>query len=146
MKQSYIQFVRIKRWRDRLEDAEFEQKMNEDPKYYEDILFTLFENCWHLKDWLIRSKELDEKIVKGFFHNNSYMKICQSLAIGSKHLIPTNPLVKKTRIFSPNQANNINKQSFNILTEDGIVVDAFELAKKCIRECGDFLVKQKVVR
>jgi len=146
MKKSYEQFVRIKRWRNRFEDAELEKMVSDDPRYYEDVLLTLFENCWHLKDWLIASDELDKNTVDDFFHNNPYMKLCQSLAIGSKHLEPKDPRVTKIRTFRPTQTNKIDKRSFNVLTENGKVVDAYELAKKCIQECGDFLVRQKVIR
>lgn len=143
MKKSFEQFVRIKRWRDRYEDLEIDTDTN--PRFYEDILFTLFENCWHLKDWLINSGELNKKTVDDFFHNSPNMKLCQSLAIGSKHLKPNSPRVLKTRTFRPGKGNNINKRSFNVLTENGKVVDAFTLAKDCIKDCGDFLVKNKVV-
>ena len=146
MKKSFEQFARIKRWRNRFEDVELEQTINNDPRYYEDVLLTIFENCWHLKDYLICSKELNKKTVDDFFHNNPHMKLCQSLAIGSKHLKPNNPNVTKIRVFRPTKANSIDKQSFNVLTENGKVVDAYELAKRCIKECGDFLVQQKVIR
>ena len=145
MKKSFEQFVRIKRWRNRLEDVEPEKIIKDDPRYYEDVLLTLFENCWHLKDWLIASNELDKNTVDNFFHSNPCMKLCQSLAIGSKHLKPNNPQVTKIRVFRATKPNSINKRSFNVLTENGDVVDAYELAKKCIEECGDFLVREKVV-
>ncbi len=145
MKKSLEQFARTKRWLIRLEDHSLEKKMDkESPKYFEDILFEVFENCWHLKDWVIKSGEFDKKSVDDFFHKNANMRLCQALANGSKHL-KTDSHIEKIRIVKRAKPGFTNLKILTVFSESGKPFDAYELAKTCVKDCGDFLVKNKVL-
>jgi len=146
MKKSFEQFARTKRWLIRLDDSSLEEKMDkEDPKYFEDILYEVFENCWHLKDWVKKSGEFDKKSVDDFFHQNVNMRLCQALANVSKHL-KTDPHIEKIRIVRRTKPGRTNLKILTVFSERGKGFDAVGLARACVKECGDFLVKNKIVR
>jgi hypothetical protein len=49
----------------------------------------LFQNCWHLKDWIIKDPEnnLSETYVENYIKNNCfYLEICADLCNRIKHL------------------------------------------------------------
>lgn len=55
---------------------------------YEDDLWAFFQNCWHMKDWLINDPilGLNKKTVTKEAHALIPLTICADLANGSKHL------------------------------------------------------------
>lgn len=87
-----IQYERVKRWLSRIENVS-------NPNYQMapidamDYIVCFFQNCWHLKDWLLNDPSVSKdprlrKTIKDFAEKKShYIKISQNIANGSKHLI-----------------------------------------------------------
>jgi len=89
------QFQRMKRWYNILNKIRVSNANENQTDKQVDIIYAFFINCFHLKDWLIHSKAIEQKKVNDFIENNKEMMICRDLCNGCKHLSLTNPSVAK---------------------------------------------------
>jgi hypothetical protein len=91
----YIQqYRRVRRYLERIQDQD------RDRIEYEDDLWSFFQNCWHLKDWLINDEdqsvspelrdELKHRLSDGL-GPYANLRICADLANRTKHLKLKNP-------------------------------------------------------
>ena len=87
------QFARMKRWPVRFEEITNGKEHLQSTDFYQDEVYAFFQNCWHLRDWIINSGIIEKVIVDKFFHEDSDMKICRDLANGSKHLTINSPSI-----------------------------------------------------
>lgn len=145
------QFFRLKRWHKRLEEIYTGRSHTRESDYYEDIIYAFFQNCFHLKDWIVNSKALPKNIVHGLINSNTDMKICRDLCNGSKHLTITNPSIDS------NVSVNRREYSLSIgggqpeikiyywVHAGGKLVDAFDLATNCIIQWEIFLKKHNLL-
>lgn len=82
------QMKRVRRWLERIElPAESQTE-------HEDFLWSFFQNCWHLKDWIKNDPTTSSGVVNGIESDiNRYdsLKISADLANGSKHLVLLRP-------------------------------------------------------
>jgi hypothetical protein len=75
------QLERLKRYREKLNDYSVNQLE------YKDILWSFFQNAYHLKDWIKNDGKISLKYdVENFINENKYIKITADLANRSKHL------------------------------------------------------------
>ena len=81
------QFKRVERYLEKIESQD------RDSTAYDDDLWSFFQNCHHLKDWIINDQTVSDKIkgIKGgniedFVNKNEALRICADLANRSKHL------------------------------------------------------------
>ncbi len=77
------QWHRVLRWYERIQDQ------NRSKQEYEDYLWAFFQNCWHMKDWLLNDPVLGRRkdAVKKEVHcPGGPLMICRDLANRSKHL------------------------------------------------------------
>ena len=51
----------------------------------QDALIHLFQDIFHLRDWLFRSGALPKKVVDDAIEQSDYLKICRALAVKAKH-------------------------------------------------------------
>ncbi|NDV15730.1 hypothetical protein GO009_06795 [Muricauda sp. TY007] len=79
------QFDRMTRWYYRFEKTQPWKFDAPDIDYQHDILFTCFQNIFHLKDWLINDAKIDSKTVYDFINRNIELKICRDICNGTKH-------------------------------------------------------------
>jgi hypothetical protein len=73
---------------------------------YEDDLWSFFQNCWHLKDWIKNDDTLDAKIrtkIVDEAHASPALMVCADLANASKHL-KLDPKYRKNKQY-PNARN-----------------------------------------
>jgi hypothetical protein len=68
------------------------EKMEE----YEDYLYALFQNCWHLKDWILSDSDAPQGLKGAVERVDAERKIdalmlCADVANGSKHLSGSKP-------------------------------------------------------
>jgi len=76
------QFNRVKRFFDRIQDKE---QIRTD---YEDNLWSFFQNCWHLKDWIKNDPGVPSSVssaIEGDIKKYESLMICADLANRSKH-------------------------------------------------------------
>lgn len=76
------QFERVKRFLKRIENQD------RDSTDYDDDLWSFFQNCHHLKDWIKNDPNIEgaEDEVEEFVKSQEDLKICRDLAVRSKHL------------------------------------------------------------
>jgi hypothetical protein len=75
------QYNRVLRWQARVLDA-----VNGKPSADElDFLLAFFQNCLHLRDWLLADGVVDESELQALFQAHIELQICRDLANGFKH-------------------------------------------------------------
>jgi hypothetical protein len=90
MRDYLSQYRRVERALQRIENQ------NRNQTEYEDDLWSFFQNCHHLKDWVINDDSIEKSIrdqekVEGFVYMDEDLRICADLANRSKHLELKNP-------------------------------------------------------
>ena len=85
---SYLeQYERVKRWHQVLNEIRISNASDDKTEYQVDCIYAFFMNCFHLTDWLKRSKtSVNVKTIDGFINNHDEMQICKYLCLGVKHL------------------------------------------------------------
>src|SRR5579883_751102 len=107
-----------------------------------DLLLSFFQDCWHMRDWLLKSTQLDKQQLQSFLSNSLEMNMCREICNTTKHLVldrPT-PLLQAqletcfrnigvplplAREYEPNG----DKLTFIFKQQK---YDAFELAGRCL--------------
>lgn len=79
------QFDRMTRWYSRFKETQPWDFDAPDIEFQHDILFTCFQNIFHLKDWLINDTNIDSKVIYEFINNNIELQICRDICNGTKH-------------------------------------------------------------
>lgn len=75
------QYERMLRWHQRVIEA-----ANSNPSPDElDYLLAFFESCFHLRDWLLATKAIDQSSIDSLFQTSSELRVCRDLANGFKH-------------------------------------------------------------
>jgi hypothetical protein len=145
--QKYIQqYLRVRRWYDRFEVISTSRDHSMTSPNYEDDMYALFINCYHLKDWVANDSEsgITKEEVEKFMRESENMRICGDLCIGSKHLEIRNPKIgKDTRVARRHfwmglGGGPLVSVKYEIAA-GGKSYDAFALASKCLEEWDDFL-------
>jgi len=142
------QFDRVKRWHQRFVIIDQGRKHDHPSDYYQDEVYAFFQNCHHLKDWIINDESVgvNKKKVEEFISNNEELCLCADICNGTKHL----RLMRKPR---SNQAPQFGQRKFKVRLgepETSISVkysidtlsgsvDALELATKCLQDWGNFI-------
>lgn len=60
------QVERIKRWNEILNDIRVSNSPEDRADYQVDCIYAFYINCFHLKDWLIKSKAIDKMKLNNF--------------------------------------------------------------------------------
>lgn len=145
------QFFRVKRWHRRLEEINNGKIHDRESDYYEDILYAFFQNCYHLKDWIINSGALAKDVIDNFINSNTDLMICRDLCNGSKHLKINNPSIDKNII--------VNRREYSMSIGGGptkievcywihagkYLVNAFDLATNCVVQWEAFLKSRNLI-
>jgi surface antigen len=147
MSQKHIeQFERMKRWHNRLKEVISKTEHDRESDYYEDIVYAFFQNCFHLKDWLLNSGDvIDPQEVNNFIESHDEMKICRDICNISKHLSINKPSIdSNTKIASKHIELNLGSGVPTIaiayeIEVNGKKYSAYELATKCLELWDQFL-------
>jgi len=143
------QLERVRRWYQQFQEIAQGRSHNRPSDFYEDIVYSFFMNCYHLKDWIKNdsaSGPLSAR-VEGFISSTPEMAICADICNGLKHLAlknkprsGQNPRFGK-RLFKVGvgtQPTTIAVE-YTIDTSSG-PIDAFDLATRCL-QAWETLVK-----
>lgn len=143
MSHSKEQFDRVKRMLLRIENQD--RGSNE----YDDDLWSFFQNCWHLKDWIKNDSYLAPKISENIEQEvKAYeaIMICADLANRSKHLklnnkrrgaqvVQRNVTIKmKSPIHSTEETICSSECCHVISLDDGSTLVALDVAKQAVNE------------
>ncbi|MBN1293340.1 MAG: hypothetical protein JXB48_15985 [Candidatus Latescibacteria bacterium] len=85
------QWDRLNRWYKRTQLIKVKSKNEELDSFDIDIIITFFQNCFHLKDWLLTSLPTLGQDVQNLFKNNIEMGACRDICHGFKHKKLSNP-------------------------------------------------------
>jgi hypothetical protein len=106
---------------------------------FQDDVWGFFQNCWHLKDWLLNdlliSDATKQKIEKAV-HAAECMKICHDLTNGTKHYVLTDPIVGARHSHTNVRITPERQSDMDCIIElpDGSRISARDVAKKCMTE------------
>ena len=104
---------------------------------YDDDMWSFFQNCWHLKDWIKNDPEVPSPVraaIEGEVKDSFELLVCADLANASKHLVLITPRIgakhshKNYRIVMGGQS----KVEYLIDVGDGSQIDGLELARRCV--------------
>ena len=124
-------------------------KIDDDPNFfsYHDIIYAFFQNCYHLKDWILNDTKvsLPPNLVEQFIQQNDCLKICADICNGTKHLKLTRPRSNITEGIMPSstiiwfsEKGRVNKIKYIIITTSGSY-DAFKMATECVEKWKEFI-------
>ena len=146
----YVQQLhRVRRFGERI------RAQNRERVSYEDDLWSFFQNCWHLKDWLKNDPSIPtgirscvENDVKAF----EALMICADLANRSKHLLLSNArrdanvagreiVVVVTECVGGGSSSNSQTWDYVVTLGDGTTRKALNVADSAIRAWETLLQK-----
>ena len=146
------QFERVKRYLNKIEDQD------RDSTAYDDDLWSFFQNCYHLKDWIKNDPDIGDGIketVEKFVQSNKELRICADLANRSKHLELDRPpredakvTSRSTTIYAPVAGSDLVGTSTceHIITlGDGRKCMALDVARKAVKAWESFLSENKLI-
>ena len=141
------QFDRVKRWYQRFVTIDRGKQHDFPSDYYQDEVYAFFLNCYHLKDWIRNDKSVGAAAAKveEFINNNRELSLCADICNGIKHLRLTSTRsgqdprwgLRKFNVQLGGPQTTISVK-YSIDTSSG-VVDAFELATKCVQAWEEFI-------
>lgn len=144
------QYERMKRWYNRFKEIN-DGRVAENPNffYYHDEVYAFFQNCYHLKDWIINDERLSisKQIVDDFINQHRCLQICADVCNGSKHFNINNARSQGSVKMGPASTTIIGqgKDRINIIKyyieTDQECFNAFKLATECIKKWDDFISK-----
>jgi hypothetical protein len=143
------QLDRVRRWHQQYQGIAQGWSHDRLSDFYQDIVYSFFMNCYHLKDWIKNdptSGPLSAR-VEGFISNTPEMAICADICNGLKHLVLTdqrsgqNPRFGKRRftVGVGTQPTTIAVE-YTIDTSSG-PIDAFALATRCLQAWETFIMQ-----
>jgi hypothetical protein len=107
-----------------------------------DIVLAFFQNCYHVRDWLLASKPELENQIADLFRNHFEMGACRDVCNGFKHKALTNPthdkdfnLYSEYDYFEVMSGSGNSPIKYNAVFADGPDVKKFELfvlAQACL--------------
>lgn len=116
------------------------------PEDAEDYLYAFFQNCYHLQDWVLA--ELPSTDVDSFVKASLPLRICRDVANLTKHFVLERKPAQGHQLSVLREYAGVGKGWFEgdtrlvIVTNhqnDGIVLDAREVARECMRLWCSFL-------
>ncbi|MCF6150442.1 MAG: hypothetical protein E3K37_17540 [Candidatus Kuenenia sp.] len=139
------QFYRVKRFFDRIQDKE---QIRTD---YEDNLWSFFQNCWHLKDWIKNDPGVPSSVssaIEDAVNEYESLMICADLANRSKHLklqrvrldatMPGRYIVatinETISAQKPSAATSVISWDYKITLQDGSECWAMDVAEQAIAD------------
>lgn len=147
----------IKQWK-RLNRAlkKIENNRNRQLDEYEDDIWSFFQNCWHLKDWIKNDDTVHEKhrksVEKDLKKIDSIL-MCADLANRSKHLKLTSSRVdadvssRGIHIHAaPQGRGGYVEYKFIITDSTGCHYDAIEIAKSSVKKWFEILTSYNILR
>jgi len=135
------QYTRLVRWHERMHSAA--QSGSSD---LEDFVFAFFQNCYYLRDWLLKTSTITRHDMDELFHNSHELKVCRDICNGTKHLNVTSPSFDASfsiyREYSPNEPS---KHRLVVLVDNDLrdyQHNVLDLADTCLSTWRTFLHQQ----
>jgi hypothetical protein len=129
------QLDRIRRMRRRFDDP------HENMQVAQDIMWSFFQHCWHLKDWVVNDLVLTTKAqrdgVEAAAHASNLLMLCRGLCNATKHLDSRPGEARHSHM----NANIGAGPRMEIIIDDGSgnKIRGHHLADRCIAEWNTIL-------
>lgn len=147
------QLDRVERYLSRI------QQLDRPRDDYEDDLWSFFQNCWHLKDWIINDKTagVQANIVETEINSDSFpaLKICADLANRSKHLELKNKRVDANihgdiavaigESLSGSESSSAISYDYTVVFPDGSERPAIDVARQAVIDWTNLLKRYKLL-
>lgn len=137
------QLDRLRRWHNRICSLHQEKGLQvgfEDL----DLVFTFFQNCYLLREWVAISRDVPTEELDDFMKKNIEMRVCRDIANGTKHFHLTRPSLDAEfsigREYMPDNDGNPGHNWFVIAGEK---YDLFDLANQCMNLWEQFLADRE---
>ncbi len=145
------QLERARRWLKRLEQASSHANDIHNPiptekhEEYEDYLYAFFQNCWHVKDWILGDagapKRLQEAVRKVDEEGKILpLMLCSGVANGSKHLRQGRDRKRHAKTVGEilvdidPEGNSETTYAYKVIDDDRDSHEAIELARQALQE------------
>lgn len=152
------QVERTRRWLNRLQNAASHENDINEPlppgkhEEYEDYLYAFFQNCWHIKDWIMADigapGTLRDAVKRVEKEKPDALRLCADVANGSKHLgQPRDKNRAKTvgEIAVEIDPEGNSKTTYEYKVVDGETQhDALELARRALRTWDDLIAANNI--
>jgi len=148
------QVERTHRWLNRLQNAASHENEINEPlpsgkhEEYEDYLYAFFQNCWHIKDWIMGDtsapytlREAAKRVEKQTPHA---LRLCAGVANGSKHLGESRDKSRRAQTVGEitveidPEGNSKTSYEYKVVDE-GTQRDALELAREALQTWDDLI-------
>lgn len=116
---------------------------------YDDDMWSFFQNCWHLKDWIKNDTALPvsfRESIEGIVSALPDLQVCADLANATKHLQLKSPRVgakhshRSIEIFGGDSSRT--KLDYFIDIGNGTTRNGLDLARQCVVEWERILTAQ----
>ena len=134
---SHDQFERVCRALDRMKNSRRGDLVD-----HEDDVWCFFQNCWHLKDWIINDDQISRRYrnkVEADAKKYEALMICADLANRSKHLVLSGPVRRDAKVTKKNLtihpgAPGTGYGEFDLVVtlKDGRDLDALDVATTAV--------------
>lgn len=143
------QLDRARRFLDRVQ-RHFDDWNDMNDVEFQDDMWSFFQHCWHIKDWVKNDPQVwpaQVKAVSDMAHGSATLKICQDLCNGTKHLELKSP---KSGVGASHKRVDIyigpgeGRFELDCMIDDGLgnPVSGKQLARDCIAEWEGILQAQ----
>jgi hypothetical protein len=145
------QWGRALRWYSRVQRIEGKSRMQELDVGDMDIILAFFQNCYHVRDWIVASRPPLKNQLDDLFRSHFEMGACRDICNGFKHKTVTNPthdkdfnLYREYDYFEVMSGSGNSPVKYSAVFADGSDVRKFELfalAAACVALWRGFLCK-----
>ena len=107
--------------------------------YYQDDVWAFFQNCWHLKDWLLNDPRLNQETktkITAAASAARCLMICSDITNGTKHYLLKEPRVGARHSHTNTRIEPGREAIVDCLIEleDGTWLSARKIARECLTE------------
>lgn len=147
------QFERTVRWHNRVMNISEERRQSGDLWEHQDFVNAFFQNCHHLREWLIKSGVVSQHDVDTLVHNHVELQICRDICNGTKHMEINRASVDKDfTIFReydhfhvPAPDDGPHSMEYLVIRSGQHKYDLFDLVHRCMMIWDDFLRQKQLL-
>jgi len=164
MRPAYVdQWERVQRWYQRLYDLENESTDTRDTNYHFDVAHSFFQDCYHLRDWLVCSGVVSKSDLDLMIYESVELGICRNICNVMKHSSITRPgnnpdthtfaydtaeggrwAITREYIY-PELRERPNIEWVMTVMAGGKIYRCIDLASTCIKQWQAFLLERNLV-
>ena len=147
------QFARTHRWYKKIKSHQAETRSHGLSGEAEDCIYAFFQNCFHLREWIEKSKVISKPDIDSFISGHQELRICRDICNGTKHMVIDRPSVSADistyREYDwlsvpSGQPEARGTTTFRILI-GGAKYDMFDLADRCMDAWLQLLQERRLI-